>query len=332
MRPGLWGRVFPNFNRINPERRPTILFAPGVRESIWFAEQFTANGVPAAHVDGDHVWLDGQLRERGNDPNRDPINEIRDRSEAGDITVVCNRYVLREGIDFPWLSHGILATVYGSLASYLQSVGRLLRAYPGVSTKTLQDHGGNWHRHGSVNADRDWNIGDTAAIHAARRNDRLRDKRCRRCRAALIRGNPWCPACSFLNEVEARLCPQCFCVLVAGKCKACGFDCRGVKRSRPLVLPDGTLKHVAEDLYPSRRYTSTEWAAKKWERMYWRSLQPAARNRTFAQAAALFAMENKWSWPARDLPFMPKQECDYYLPVNRCPQELLYERPADNQP
>ena len=40
-------------------------------------------------------------------------------------------------------------------------MGRLLRAYPGVSVVRLQDHGGHWHRFGSVNADRTWLLEDT---------------------------------------------------------------------------------------------------------------------------------------------------------------------------
>jgi hypothetical protein len=120
----LYGRVWKHFNLINPERRPSILFAPGVNESVWFAEQFTAKGVRAAHIDGESVWVDGEFHPTSKTLRR----QVLDDSKAGRIGVICNRFVLREGIDAPWLDHGIAATVFGSLQTFLQSAGRLLRA------------------------------------------------------------------------------------------------------------------------------------------------------------------------------------------------------------
>ena len=140
MRKGIFGRVLDNYRTLNPEQRPTILFAPGVAESIWFAEEFEKAGIPAAHIDGDNVWIRGEMHAS----SRALRQEVLDGSRSGDIRVVCNRFVLREGIDAPWLSHGIFATVFGSLQSYLQSGGRLLRASGGTGklSATIQDHGG----------------------------------------------------------------------------------------------------------------------------------------------------------------------------------------------
>ena len=58
--------------------------------------------------------------------------------------VLCNRFVCA-GIDAPWLAHGIFATIFTSLQSYLQSGGRLLRSFPGIDAVTIR-HGGNWWR------------------------------------------------------------------------------------------------------------------------------------------------------------------------------------------
>jgi hypothetical protein len=331
MRPGLWGRVFPNFNRINPDRRPTILFAPGVPESLWFAEQFVKNGVPAAHVDGDIVWMDGKIYPRSSNPEKDPLNELRERSRDGSVCVVCNRFVMREGLDWPWLSHGVFATCYGSVSSYLQSVGRLMRRYPGLESKTVQDHGGNWHRFGSVNADREWLLNDTASIIAQRRRNRIRERRCRRCRAYLLKDNPVCPKCDLMNDSEPMVCPQCqmvlgeLYVLKYGKCPNCSFLCRGVPRSRPVVMPAGDLVPMAGHIFRPLRICKKPNAGKLWRSMYYRSLQPKAKGRNFAQAAALFAMENKWGWPSRDLPLMPIDDEDYYRAVVDVPRDRLIQ-------
>src|SRR5262249_43395625 len=37
---GIFGLVLAEWRRLNPQQLPTLLFAPGVPESIWFAEQF----------------------------------------------------------------------------------------------------------------------------------------------------------------------------------------------------------------------------------------------------------------------------------------------------
>jgi superfamily II DNA or RNA helicase len=188
----IFGRVLEWFKKLNPEGRPTILFAPGVGESIWFAEQFFSAGISAAHIDGQEVWVNGKIERTSREARAEVLQNTRD----GRIKVLCNRFVLREGIDAPWLSHGILATVFGSLQSYLQSGGRMLRAYPGLDRVTLQDHGGNWWRHGSLNADRQWRIEYDAYAVSRVREDRMRLK----------------------TEKEPVRCPDCALILVCGRC------------------------------------------------------------------------------------------------------------------
>jgi hypothetical protein len=126
MRPGVFGRVLAAWKQHNPGQRPTLLFAPDVKGSIYFAEQFTEAGIPAAHIDGDDIWMNGESYSSDGDMRE----LVRDKLASGDIKVVCNRFVLREGIDWPFVECGILATVFGSLSSYIQSGGRLLRASP----------------------------------------------------------------------------------------------------------------------------------------------------------------------------------------------------------
>jgi superfamily II DNA or RNA helicase len=193
---GIFGRVLDEFNRLNPDRLPSILFAPGVKESIWFAQQFSEAGIRAAHIDGKDCWVDGEFYPS----SRDVREQILAGSKDGTIPVLCNRFVLREGIDAPWLAHGIFATVFGSLQSYLQSGGRMLRAHPSLDHVTIQDHGGNWHRHGSLNDDRQWRLEYTEGIIHGLREERLREKK----------------------EAEPFLCPACKKVLTRADCP-CGF-------------------------------------------------------------------------------------------------------------
>ncbi len=293
--PPLWGRVWEWFERLNPSHEPTILFADSVEKSIWFAEQFEAKGVKAAHIDGQDVWVDGELHRS----NRRVREQILAGSRTGDICVLCNRFVLREGIDAPWLSHGIFACVFGSLQSYLQSGGRLLRAHPGVGQVTIQDHGGNWWRHGSLNEDRNWFLELTDTMAYGLRADRLREG----------------------TESKPRKCPQCGLIVRRAIC-LCGFDMRKAKVSRPVLTTDGRLVELEGDVFPQRRtYTGTN-GPKDWERMYYRSKTEKGR-RTFREAMALFAMEHNWGYPSPDWPFMPREPLDHYRFVGDVPREEL---------
>lgn len=288
----LFGSVFEWWEKLNPEHKPTILFAPGVAESLWFAEQFKARGVSAAHIDGDNVWIDGEYYES----SRNLRKEVMNGSENGRIDVLCNRFVLREGIDAPWLAHGILATVFGSLQSYLQSGGRLLRSSVGLSSVTIQDHGGNWHRHGSLNIDREWNLTDTTYSISAIREERLRAK----------------------EEREPFRCPQCAQILTRTLCP-CGFEIDITKRSRPVVQHDGSLKEYHGDIYRPYATRVTPDTARLWRSMYYR-----ARNAgmTFRAAYGLYCHENGY-YPPRDLPLMPRGTADWCAKVADVPQSEL---------
>jgi superfamily II DNA or RNA helicase len=305
--PALFGRVWHWFNEINPTRRPTLAIGPDVQGSLWMAEQFTAKGVPAAHVDGEDIWTcDGGLQK-----STPELREaIRDGSRTGRYVVVSNRFCLREGIDWPWLSH-LIQPAIGSLQSYLQSGGRGMRAYPGKEYLSVQDHGGNYHRHGSLMEDRCWGLDCTEAVMHGMRIDRLRQKK----------------------EREPFRCPQCGRVWVVGKvCNeawgGCGFVFPEGKRSRPVVSTDGTMKEVSGDIYRARSICKQARGPAIWERMYYRSLTEKGA-KTFVAAEALFAVENYFQYPDRRWPFMPTDERDLFRLVSDVPRERLIQKPKE---
>lgn len=297
MRPGLFGRVLEWFDTLNPQRRPTILFAPGVKESIWFAQQFQAAGIAAAHIDGQEVWITGKI-ERTSRTAREAV--LQDSAE-GRIVVICNRFVMREGVDAPWIAHCIFGTVFGSLQSYLQSGGRALRSHPSLESVTIQDHGGNWWRHGSLNADRDWNLDWTATIASGMREEGLRNK----------------------QHPEPFVCPKCGLILMYHTCRQCDWSAPlGWRKARPVVQSDGTLKLMTGDIFKPRRISTRPDGPKIWERMYHRS-RTAKGARTFRAAAALFAQENNWGWPDPHWPLMPRKQLDFFRLVADVPKEDL---------
>jgi superfamily II DNA or RNA helicase len=295
MRPGLFGRVLDSYKKLNPERKPTILFAPGVKESLWFAQEFWKNGITAAHISGDAIWCNG-VEARSSDKLRE---DLLNDSRFGNLAVLCNRFVLREGINCPWLAHGILACVFGSVQSYLQAGGRLLRAHPGLSRVTIQDHGGNWWRHGSLNADRSWRLVYTSGIVSGLRED-------------LLRGD---------QRKEPARCPECNRVIFGSKCP-CGRVIPLVMRSRAVIQADGELKQLGGRVYRPRRICGKANGPALWERMYYRSCTTKGK-RSFRAAAALFAQENNWGWPDPSWPLMPKEPIDHFRLVSDVPRENL---------
>lgn len=303
-RPQLWGRVWANFEQLNPEHRATILFAPGVEESIWFAQQFCEKSVKAAHLDGDDVWMDGYFHKSTPELRA----EVLDASKTGRIRVLCNRFVLREGIDAPWLSHGIFATVFGSVQSYLQSGGRLLRAFSGMDSVTVQDHGGNWWRHGSLNDDREWFLEQTQDMAYGLRSARIREGK---------KSQPFrCPQCGR-TWTRGRAC------LTAHG--GCGFELPPkAKFARPVVTAEGDLREMIGEVFRKRRICQKPDAIKRWtDLILYRCRAGTKGSRTFRQAAACYAMDNEWAWPAPWWPLMPINERDWWLLVEEVPRERL---------
>lgn len=300
----LFGRVFEHWRALNPHGLPTIGFAPDVAGSLYFAEQFEAAGVPAAHIDGKDIWIRGKWYEA----TQKARDYLRDEMLSGAVRIAWNRFVLREGIDWPFLYHGIFATAFGSLSSYLQAGGRLLRQHyvngrPQFKHVIIQDHGGNWWRHGSLNDDREWSIDYSERIFQSLRRKRLREK----------------------SEPEPIRCKRCYsCRRWGRECPQCGFIQR--TRSRVVLESDGKLREVSGDIYKPRRVApTTPLVEKKWESMFWRARKTGRM--TFDQARALYAYENRWQWPDESLWYMPTREIDWFRLVSEVPLEALTSVP-----
>jgi hypothetical protein len=220
------------------------------------------------------------------------------------VKVICNRFVLREGINAPWAEVGVFATVFGALTSFLQSGGRLLRSSPGKERAIIIDHGGNYWRHGSLNSDREWELAQTNYRTVGERAEAMREDR----------------------EREPIVCPACNQVRNGGrKCPYCGYEAH--KRSRVVVQVDGTLREVDGPVHKPRRvkrYPNTE---QLWRRMYHRA-KSKKWNATFRQAEGLFVTENHYH-PPRDLPLMPKDPKDMWRKVaDLKPHELISNQEA----
>lgn len=291
----IFAQVVEHFRRLNPDCRPSLLFGPDVAGSLWFAEQFCKAGIPSAHIDAKIIWVDGTTLDSTSE-NREWLAK---RSESGDVVQVCNRFVMREGVDWTWLYHCTFATAFGGLKSYLQAGGRVLRAHQSLDHCVIQDHGGHWHRLGSLNADRTWELGAQDRVECGVRENRMRAKK----------------------EPEPICCPKCRALRLSGPvCIRCGF--RHTNRSRLVMQTDGRLIEHEGEIYKPRRTYQRQDVATRWATYYHRAKR-SRQGMTFNQARALFAKENNWQYPPDGLPFMPRSDADWFRRVDKVPVEQL---------
>lgn len=287
----VFGSIIESYRKLNPQGLPAILFAPGVAESRWMAQQFYAQGISAAHIDGARIWINGEEMPSSEEARAD----VKARVANGEIRIVCNRFVLREGIDIPELSHCIFATPFGGLTSYLQAGGRVIRgcASVGKTSAIIQDHGGNWHRHGSLNADREWDVDKTDAEILSERQERMRQEK----------GE---------DVPEPIVCPACAAIRLSGpQCRKCGH--MASRSVRTIIQADGSLRNMGGDIYRPRRVSTDPKGVKDWKRVFFRC-KNAKNGMTFRQAEALFFREHG-VYPDRRWPMMPKSASDMHAKV-----------------
>lgn len=326
----IYARVIEEHIKLNPELRPAILFAPGVEESVWFVDEYAKRGIRAAHIDGDDVYCDG-IRSTSSQERRD---DILAQLKTGEISVVCNRFVMREGLDIPQLFHLILATPIGSILSHTQIVGRVLRNHPSLPTRDfgngkeqpyciVQDHGGSWWRHPSPNADMEdiwrqyYRCGSAKEV-TDERMDALRNAQENNSDPLTKEVGYECPNCHAVQDFPRH-----------GNCYSCGHDMKG-KRRRTVIQRSGELKEVTGLPVKRAKQANLPDVAAAFERAYWAAKK---KNASFRQAAAwiqtghLRGFEHlKGCQIPKNLPFMPANRADMSRMVNSVPMADLIRK------
>jgi superfamily II DNA or RNA helicase len=162
------------------EGRQTVVFASNRTECDQIVTSLNARGIPAAFVNG-------TMR-----------NDERDATlrafAAHKIKVVVNVYILTEGWDVPDTSVCVLARKCGSVATYLQMVGRILRPAPGKSSALLVDLCGAVYQHGLPDEERSYLLTGTPI---RRDPNRPSLRQCPQC-GAVSRPRPVCKRCGYV--------------------------------------------------------------------------------------------------------------------------------------
>jgi len=301
------GGVFESWKKLNPDGRPSMGMAPGVKESLGIAQEYWRRGVNAAHVDSGGIFVNGEYKKTTDPDDREELFAmVRD----GRVPQIWNRFVLREGVDIPELYALQLATPIASLTSAVQVFGRVLRACKGKTIARVIDHCGVMQLHGSPNDDRDkdWQqyfFNDD--VNAITKDSYER------------KTNP------ENNEPQTITCPQCGSVRDKGpKCGNvnCGFE--HVQSVRKVIQESGELRPTTGDAYKKRRVAMKTDTVQIWISTYFR-MKKAKVPKSFRQALALFKRENGY-YPPENLPFMPKSKSDFSRKIPYVEAKDLHER------
>ena len=295
--------ILGSWKKLNPDARPSIGMAPGVRESRGLAQEYWNHGINAAHIDSGGIYVNGSYKNTTEQTDRDELFEML---KDGTVKQIWNRFVLREGIDLPYLYCLQLATPIASLTAYLQTCGRVLRSHPSKKLARIIDHAGNIHNHGNPNHDR-----DTDWRQYFFEEDETKITKDRRERQQ----NP-------SNKEKSEItCPNCGAMRPTGpKCPGCGFE--HAQSVRKIIQEDGTLRLSKGDVYKKRRTKMTSTTEKQWDSVYWRCKKSSM---TFSQARGLFYKQHGYH-PPDGLPNMPINSGDWSRKISAVSYADLHKR------
>ncbi|MBR2284590.1 MAG: DEAD/DEAH box helicase [Ruminococcus sp.] len=173
-----------------------VCYCTTVRHSQRMAEEFSAAGIEAAHIDGSTPKTE---RER-------IIGEFR----RGAIDILCNVDLISEGFDVPDCGCVIMLRPTQSLTLYIQQAMRCMRYRPGKRAVIL-DHVGNYARHGMPDDDREWTLEGKKKQKGERQEIAAEERfyTCKNCYAVFpleVNGVPteFCPECDTPVERKVR--------------------------------------------------------------------------------------------------------------------------------
>lgn len=128
--------------------------------------------VDDANLVRDRLRAAGIAAESVHATTKKPVrDEIMRKLETGEVRVVANVGTLTEGVDVPHVTTCIVARPCAHAATYVQIVGRVLRAAPGKKLATIIDLVGASHAHGLPGADLAYSLeGD--GLHVREPSDR----------------------------------------------------------------------------------------------------------------------------------------------------------------
>lgn len=157
---------------IAPTNRLALAFMPNVAMSQKFAEALRAEGVAAAHIDGE--------------THKDERRRVLAQYAAGEIRIISNCMVFTEGFDSPSTGAILLARPTRSTTLFTQIIGRGLRPYPDKHDCLIVD----------------MTVVDTKALEVGTLLGRLLT--CPECKVQFYAALKACPHCGAERKISLR--------------------------------------------------------------------------------------------------------------------------------
>lgn len=238
--------------------RTTIVFASGIGHSRLLQRRFEAEGIRAAHIDG-------------NTPTEER-DAIIAGVKRGEIQVVCNYGVLTEGTDIPIVSAIVNCRLTQSLSLWLQMAGRGLRSHPGKRNCIIHDHAGSARLHGLPSQPQEWTLSYSVAAGGKKKPARLEpvDK---------VRA---CPDCGFVQERAETT------------CRGCGY----VYKVAQIVESDDELQKLENFKVASPAKRRADYFHWLWEQetKKRRDGSPYSSGYAYAKYKAQYGVQPLWAW------------------------------------
>lgn len=189
-KPRVTGDVVAHYRRLAMGRR-ALMFAVSIETSHRLVAAFNAEGIPAAHVDGETP--------------ADQRDKAIERLKCGQLLVVSNVDLFGEGVDLPAVEALLDVAPTMSLTRVMQRWGRVLRMSPGKTDAVILDHAGNCQRHGLPDDVREWSLeGADRRKKAERDPDDAPIKQCSKCYAISPAFLTACRECGVAFPIKVR--------------------------------------------------------------------------------------------------------------------------------
>jgi len=166
-----------------------LVFACSIEHSKAIVEQFKAQGISAAHLDG-------------TTPGGERASVLADFA-AGRTLVVSNVDLFDEGFDCPAVAGVLIARPTQSFTKHRQMIGRSLRPFAGKEFAVILDHAGNFLRHGMPDDVTEWTLESKVEKEPAAKH-----KSCPECYAVLPVSASVCPCCGYVFSAAPRSGPE----------------------------------------------------------------------------------------------------------------------------
>lgn len=243
-KPKITGDAIQHWNQL-AKGLTTVVMCVSIQHAEDVAEQFRQAGISSAAIHG-------KTKSR---------EEVLDKFENGEITVLTSVQLLVEGYDHPEIAAVVWLRPTQSLSVYLQGIGRGLRPHPSKSHLVIIDHVGNYARHGLPCADREWSLEDRKTRGRGDDSDepRLSVQVCDKCYFTIKSGSTECPKCGAEIELKTREIEQ-----VEGELQRIKEAAEAEERKKAMRIEQGMAKTIKElvEIGVSRKMKNpTGWAA-----------------------------------------------------------------------